>query len=304
MIRSKFLPVLILLVLANTFSYAQNTFSFQDYHFDRFSVSPAYAGFTGPIEGDVSYSKEWVGFPGSPQDISLNLDASLLKNMGVGIALGNEKTGIFQSTSFAPAYAYRLNISKNNLIALGLQAKIYMQNINTSGAQMAISDPVVSMNQNVSAITVAPGFGMVYGYKTFETGLYIANFVMNNVKLNDNINYNLVRQIQWHASCSMGLHSGITFEPAVFIVNQANKSLLYTISGFLDFMNAIWIGMSFHDGSNLGFMLGASPYENLVVQYSYEYSNSPVFQYSSGSNKISIAFVIKNKKTDEQEKNK
>jgi type IX secretion system PorP/SprF family membrane protein len=276
---------------------AQNTFSYQDYHFDRFSVSPAYAGYDGSTKGVVSYSKDWVGFPGSPQDVCLDIDASLLKNMGLGFTLENEKTGIFQNTSITPAYAYRLPISKGDLISFGLQAQIYIQTINASGARMTTTnDQVVNLNQNASAFSVIPGFAMVYQHNRLETGLSVANFVMNDLKLNDNVHYDLLRQFQLHVSYSINLLDGITAEPAVFLVNQDNKSRLYNISGYIDFLNTIWAGISFHDGSNWGIMLGGRPYEHLVIHYSYQYSTSAVFRYSSGSHEITLGYVLEGKK--------
>jgi len=282
--------------------FSQGTFSFQDYHFNRYSISPAYAGFTGSAKGIVSYSKAWIGFPGSPQDVSLNIDASILKNMGLGFALNNEITGIFQNTTITPAYAYRLAISKGNLISFGLQAQIYMQTVNASSSKLTTNDPAVNLNRNASAVSIVPGFAMVYQYNKLETGLAVANFIMNDLKLNDNVHYNLVRQLQLHASYSIDVLQGISFEPAAFLINQENKSWLYNISGCLDFMDAIWTGISFHDGSNWGVILGGRPYEHLVLHYSYQYSTSSVFRYSSGSHEISLGYILENKKQSGKKK--
>lgn len=91
--RFIFLNILFFLSLQSAVS--QPGTLYQDYVFNRFSASPAYAGQTRGIQAMVSYRKYWMGFPGTPQILSIAVDGAY-KNTGVGLILSNEKQVFFQ----------------------------------------------------------------------------------------------------------------------------------------------------------------------------------------------------------------
>ena len=66
--------------------------------FNKYSLSPAYAGFNGNTEAFIGYRQNWLGMNGAPTQSIINVNGLIQEKMGFGIAVN---TRIFENR-FSP----------------------------------------------------------------------------------------------------------------------------------------------------------------------------------------------------------
>ena len=112
---------------------------------DRFSVSPAFAGFNGNDEAFVSYRRNMLGIEGAPKNLKLDVNGDIMnQNAGYGIDITSEKAGNFTNLAASISYAYHIQISDDINLSLAVSPTILRSSYNlgkatTFGAQ---TDPV------------------------------------------------------------------------------------------------------------------------------------------------------------------
>ncbi len=98
------------------------------YILNPLTINPAYAGNRGALNIAAFYRKQWVGISGSPETMTLSVDAPLLDaKLGLGLIISNDKIGVTKETRFNTNYSYKINM-KNGILSLGLGAGIITTN--------------------------------------------------------------------------------------------------------------------------------------------------------------------------------
>src|ERR1044071_3742807 len=112
--------IFILLVLAGELS-AQHSSLTSNYLFNVFAVNPAYAGQKKALDINLFYRKQWVGFSGAPQNISI-LSSMEIKpeNLSIGMQFDNDQIGLTKTNSLKLALAYRVKIARKHTISFAL----------------------------------------------------------------------------------------------------------------------------------------------------------------------------------------
>ena len=116
-----------LLLLAGTYAAAQDPI-FSQFYAMPLQVNPGFAGSAIAPRIGAAYRNQWSGFDNAYRTYALFYEQSLDRlNSGIGFNLegDNAGDGIYKTTRISAVYAYRLNVTDNFALKLGIEAGAY-----------------------------------------------------------------------------------------------------------------------------------------------------------------------------------
>ncbi|MGY3213629.1 PorP/SprF family type IX secretion system membrane protein [Mucilaginibacter sp. HD30] len=118
--RLAFLIGLSIAILAPIKSRAQVN-NFQSvYYQNQYLSNPAMAGLDKGLVLNFAYRQQLNSLPGSAKLQNLSADYAAGNNVGIGLIVNNEKTGLINRTRILGSYAYHLPISEDSKLHFGL----------------------------------------------------------------------------------------------------------------------------------------------------------------------------------------
>lgn len=121
-----------LLLLAAVSAGAQDPI-FSQFYAMPLQLNPGFAGSAFAPRVGVAYRNQWSGFNNAYRTYAVFYEQSLEGlNSGIGFNLegDNAGDGIYKTTRISAVYAYRLNITDNLALKLGVEAGAYQTNLN------------------------------------------------------------------------------------------------------------------------------------------------------------------------------
>src|SRR5574344_196455 len=152
---------------------AQYDPSFAHYWAMEPSFNPAAAGKEAKLNINVAYAMNLAGFENNPRTMYLSADMPFffLNNYhGVGVAVINDKIGLFSHQKFALQYAYKQRLFGG---MLGIGAQLGMLSENFDGSKLNLeesSDPAFSTS-SVTGSGLDISAGLYYTHKLWYLGL-------------------------------------------------------------------------------------------------------------------------------------
>ncbi len=270
------------------------------YLINKFSLSPAYAGFTNNTELFLGFRQNWVGIAGAPQKQMLNINMPIKeKGLGLGMVINNEKMGNFSNFYFLPTLAYHQPLSSDMSINFGINAEIYRNQYNFSQAKSGTIDPLIQKLQALMGTTFNVGAGFMFQFKGLHLGVSVPRTLNSKVVYNSEVpglTYTLSRHYLAHLSYYHKINDKISVEPVVIARSTDQSPLLYEAGISAKFADRIWTNIGYRKGNDFIISAGAAISPYIAIHYSYEFSNSGLVQLSSGTHEISIGFLLKKTK--------
>jgi type IX secretion system PorP/SprF family membrane protein len=163
-------------LLAAAFSFAaqaQQDATYNMYMFNGLYINPAYAGSQDVLNVMGIFRNQWSGLDGAPRTVNASVDAPLRRDQyALGLTIMNDRLGLTNSFSTTGAFAYRIKIKGDNVIALGIQGGFtYYQNRLSEASLVDATvnntyDKAFATNQNLFLPNVGAGI-YAYGKKYF-----------------------------------------------------------------------------------------------------------------------------------------
>lgn len=266
----------------------------KEYIVNSYSLSPAYAGINGGFEAFFQHRNNLLGQIDSPTITKLSINGSVFNHVGVGLNFSEYRRGIFKTISFETSYSYQILIKEEHIISFGLSAILINNNINLASIDDLGNDPYFNFESNFGSTNVNFGAGIAYLYKGLRFGV-TAPLLLNNEVKNDGY-------VVYNTNSTIGLHAGY-----VFRYNSLSFFPMFSYHHFSDYnywegnilcklRNTVWGGLSLGKNKSVGFCLGGAPFDNLIINYSYELSGSIAKEAYSGSHELNIGVLINKKR--------
>jgi len=279
------------------------------YLLNDFSLSPAYAGSNNNVESILSYRKDWAGVTGSPESRMININGSLPNilgflpkvpsNMGLGATILSEQSGMFRSTSFSLAYAYKLKIAAIQSLRLGVSVGLVENNVDMSkiSTQQA-SDPALMAANDVRKTVFDASFGVLYQFQNLDFGITIPRLVESKVK-DDNSNsvYTMSRHYVIHTSYYFNINKNFQVKPYVIARTTGSSPFMFEVMAQVKYQKKYWIGLLYRKTS-MGMSLGGELFNMIALNYSYEFAGQGLMSQSNGTHEITLGFKIGKKDED------
>ena len=292
--------IIMLSVIINSNLLCQQIPLSKEYIVNSYSISPAYAGINGGFEAFFQHRSNLSGQVNSPEINKLSINGSVFNHFGAGLNFLEYRRGIFKTISFETSYSYQILIKKEHLISFGLSAMIIHNNINLASIDDLGDDPYFTFESNFSSTNVNFGTGIAYLYKGLRCGITAPLLLENKIKDDGYVVYNTNSTIGLHAGYVFRYNS-LSFFPMISSHHFSGYSY-WEGSILCQLRNTVWGGLSLGKNKSVGFCLGGAPFDNVILNYTYELSGSIAKDAHSGSHELNLGILI-NKKRRYKHKN-
>jgi type IX secretion system PorP/SprF family membrane protein len=267
------------------------------YMFDPLLINPAYAGNHIQLSGTAIYRNQWVNLDGAPKTFTATVHSGFYKSkVGLGIILGNDQIGIHNDFSFYGAYSYKIKLSNDGILSMGLQGgfnnlrsdynRLNLKNVN----DLNLSGVVSKINPNI-------GTGLYYSQKNFYFGFSIPQLINNKVLDQPNITVNsLSKQARYYyinTGFSKKLSNNVKWVPSTLIRFQEEAPLSFDINNTIVLYDAVGLGVSYRLKEGFVGLFELQLNENFHVGYAYDFTTSALNNFSNGSHEIMVNYRVK-----------
>ena len=302
-----FITTLICLFSTSTKIMAQESVLFSNYNQNSLFINPAYAGSNSFLEVTMGYHKQWTGVEGAPKSSILSGHAPLNDTkIGLGAMLYSNKIGFLSETGLFGSYAYKINLPKDRVFSLGVQAGLVNKSVNWSKAitydpNSTSEDPSIPRT-DISSIAPNFGFGAYYKTPKFHLGFsaprLLQNAYPNNKSIGKNINFEF-KDIYFYLNTGykIDLNSKIQATPSILLFSSLNSPTYYNLILNFRHEKGIIAGTSFRSGKYWAINMGYEFNSKFGISYSYENSFDEYKRGDHTSHEIFIVYKISLKKS-------
>ncbi|MFD2513212.1 type IX secretion system membrane protein PorP/SprF [Pontibacter locisalis] len=272
----KLLPILVLMLFCQSFSWAQQQPQFTHYGFNGMYISPAYAGITNRPELLSIYRYQWLGYDatfddgGSPRTLLLTAHTPVrLLHGGVGINLMRDKIGNTTFLTAALSYSFHVKIGENKL-GLGVQGNINNIKKGRYRANDA-GDPSVPYNSSDTKYDL--GAGLWYESETFYAGGGVTNLLKSEYEFADSAGTGSGRLLgENHIYVTAGYHFPLTRDlvatPTVLLKHDT-ETISFDAGARFTYLEKYWAGVNYRYEEAVSALVGVALLQDNALRVGY-----------------------------------
>lgn len=290
-IRKRFCLGIIILFFGINNIQAQQEPMFTQYMFNSLSINPAYAGTTESINLNTLTRLQWVGMEGSPKTFSLSAHMPIEgRKIGLGVTLVTDKIGPVNNTFFTVNYAYRLKVTDDLTLSMGLKGGINSYKVGlTDLSVIDAEDPQFQSNEKKISPNLGFGFYLYSNqyYVGFSAPKLIQTKVDDEYATDENQlkrHYFIVGGYNWQIDKDWML------KPALLTKIVGGSPVSNDITVQTLYRDWIGGGLMYRIGDALGLFVFGKVYDELKVGYGYEYSLNGLSGINSGTHEIMLTY--------------
>lgn len=283
---------------------SQNFITREHILYSELLYNPAIAGTKDDVVFVVTDKRNWIGIKDAPRTAILNIHmkaddlgfskpkkyiSNFSTNIGLGLSLYNDRNGPLSVNGIQISYAYHLLLTEETKLSMGISTKITQYSLNeTIFKAVDMDDPLISWNKiNATIPNINSGLWL-YNNKYF-TGLSFANLIDFNKQKNVIYYKENIRTLYLTGGYNIFI-SKSTLEP-VILVRYLNNNTWIDATLKYKYKNCIWLSASY-ESPNLSTICLAIKYRKYCLGYGYEYSFSPIYNYTYGNHQIFIGYNL------------
>jgi len=311
---TKALGLMLIYFFISLAAKAQQDAQFSQYIFNGLYINPAYAGYKEDIYINGFFRSQWTGLQGAPQTFSLAGDAALMDNkVGIGLLLSQDKIGAQSNLAAYANYAYKLQIgdNENSKLSFGVGLGFIQDGIDGSKLNAVQPGDTYVPVGSQSFILPDARLGALYTNEDFFAGFSVDNLVAHMIKGVKATTISVpVPEPHYYltAGAMFTLNDAIKFKPSFLIKDDLAGPTSLDINAFFLLGERIWVGSTYrtavplYNKSNLQNSLQKSnavvgmieffATERLRIGYAFDYSLTPLSNYSYGSHELSIGIYL------------
>jgi type IX secretion system PorP/SprF family membrane protein len=257
-----------------------------NYLFNTFAINPAYAGQKKALDVTLFYRKQWAGFNGSPQTISLLSSMEIKpKNLSVGLQYDNDKIGLTNTNSLKLAVAYRVKLNKKHTISFGLQPAYKRIYYDFSKIRTTYEGDAVFIANSPAINLFNTGAGVYYYSKKLFFGLSSPELVKTKAGT------------KFYEFNAMGgviikLKDNITLKPSFLVRQIKNSPIQFDLNCTAYFNDILGVGVAYRNKDAIVAYFDLSVNKKFKLGYAYDYSIGPLRRYNSGTHEIMLNYFF------------
>jgi type IX secretion system PorP/SprF family membrane protein len=265
--------------------------------------NPAYAGANGHVNAYVVRGQRYMGFGTGAINNSLSIDGDFfVKNLGVGLLVGNQSIGIFNQLNAVLSLAYKINFGEEHNLRFGVSGGYMDNRLRTSEINvMQVNDPYILGMSNYSP-SYNFNFGLAYQWKGLKIGLSVPQLIGNKVKFvkgGTRGYYTLARHFMGTVSYDFKFKNvdGLTLTPYFLARYVIGAPFQYNATARIDYEKIGWFSATYKSDYSVQFNLGFHILKCLHIGYSYELVIGSFKNYYTGVNhEFLLGYTFRQKK--------
>ncbi len=273
-------------------AHAQQIPQYSQYILNKYVINPASAGSENYFTGQTNYRSQWEGIKDAPTTYILSANGPISnQNMGIGGYMFTDITGPTRRSGFSLSYAYHIKLSQTLKLSLSVNAGILQYGVDGSEITFDRPDNVGSAFIENNLLPDA-GFSFYLYHKKFFLGGSAPQLIRNEIKFDNSIGVQqgtLENHFFLMGGYQAELGEDFTLEPSFLLKYISPVPLQYeaTLRGL--YKENYWLGVSYRQDAALSLLIGITLQETLSLGYSYDFIQSDIANYSTGSNEIMLS---------------
>lgn len=293
----RFLPLLIFVIECTTVS-AQQAATYAQYMFNGLAINPAYAGSHEVLSATALVRFQNVGLEGAPKTQTFTLHSPLLnKRVGLGLLAIRDEIGVITQTGIHFSYAYRIPVSKNATLSMGLQGGVGFYDANYTQLEVPpTNDPV--FQQNIHEVRPNIGAGVYLYARDYYVGLsapHLVNNVFDRGEQFETVYQN--KPILLTAGYIFSIHRLLKLKPSFLLKILDDRPVEFDLNANMLLDEVLWVGLSYKSTKTISIILQAQLTDQIQFGYSYQITAGPIRVVELGSHEVMLNYRFKyNKK--------
>jgi type IX secretion system PorP/SprF family membrane protein len=288
--------VFLLLVSSGASVSAQQEPQYTQYMFNTMSVNPGYAGTRDALNVVLLSRHQWAGLEGAPRTYDFSVHTPINNyNMGLGFSMVTDNFGPVNNLFLNVSYAYRVQISSNTTLSMGIRGGLFNYHVNLSGLNTDMSDPAFQKDLE-QRFKPSAGAGLYLYSDNFYLGLSAPRLIETDLEGNQTTT-GTVSELQRHYYFMTGLvigrQSTIKFKPSFIARAVEGAPFSSEITGQLIFNDALWAGASYRFNQAIGLLAGLQISPQLMIGYSFDFPVSELKPFDTGTHEVVISYDFK-----------
>lgn len=272
--------------------------------------NPAFVGSRDVASFTALYRNQWAGFEGAPTSATLSFQSPFLnERVGMGVTVAHNTQGITKSWFTSLAYSYKVPLTDDVAVRLGLQASLKYLGIDFSDDRVVLSaldDPSISTGEMNQEYLINVGAGAYFTFKeVFYLGLAVPQIYPNDFAINPTNSIAATNRPHFYLNAGANLKytEKITFSPNILVKYVENAPIDFDVNANLIFNQKFLTGVSYRTGGNSGgesvdFLLMYQITPQLGAGMAYDLTLSKIKNYSSGTYEILLRYDLGREITD------
>lgn len=288
------LPMLILFASS---AFAQQDPIYSQYMNNLLSVNPSYAGVGRTTNITALHRAQWINLDGSTQTSSLTFTLPLdSMHVGTGVDFIYDHTRPVTTSGFFVNYAYRINVTPNSELSLGLKAGFnFMQTRLTELDRYDEDDAYIIGYGDFDRFMPNFGVGLYYTTENFDFGFSIPRIIENRYNKNaDEYNADSREERYYfiNGTYRYPLSPKILLKPAVGILMTKGAPVTADLDLAIGALDRFWIGAMYRISDAVGGYVQVK-FENVKFGFAYDYSHSRLRYHQNGTFEFMLQYEIR-----------
>ena len=277
--------------------------------FNRFNLSvfnPAFAGVEGPAI-NLNTRAQWIGIEDAPLTNYLIVHFPEKKNATLGLTIQNDRVFVENKTLLTLDYSYRLQLSDNSNLSLGLKAGGMFFNVDTNNIPRIYTTPNQSVSSLGNYFSPVLGVGLSFISKNIFLGV-AAPGLLNKIGLNKNSDWELTSRdftyLHLSGGFNLNLSDKFTVRPSVnYRSIPVGPNLINSILE-IDYSDRFSLGSLFTNNNTIGAFFKLKSKKGFHIGYGYEFlSGNNRQSLSNSTHELMLRIDLKKKNNTEVNKN-
>ena len=277
--------------------------------FNKFNLSvfnPAFTGVEGPAI-NINTRAQWIGIEDAPLTNYLVVHFPEKKNATLGLTIQNDRVFVENKTLLTLDYSYRLQLSENSNLSMGLKAGGMFFNVDTNNIPRIYTTPNQSVSSLGNYFTPVLGVGLSFISKNIFLGV-AAPGLLNKIGLNKNTDWELTSRdftfLHLSGGFNLNLSDKFTVKPSVnYRTIPVGPNLINSILE-IDYNDSFSLGSLFTNNNTIGAFFKLKSKKGFHIGYGYEFlSGNDRQSLSNSTHELMLRIDLKRKNNSEVSKN-
>jgi len=287
---------LILLLLLTLRTEAQQDPMFTQYNFNIQTFNPAYVG-TWENAGFLILGRhQWIGMSGAPTTYTLSFQTPVkFQNFALGMNVIADKVGMEKRLGANFDYSYRLRMTNNTNLRLGIKGGVTTYTNNLSEYTGYPGDPADPMFMTDIETKFMPNFGVgaFLSNEIYYVGISSPKILKTKFK-NNHSNFSTTAELR-HFFLIGGyvfeVSDYLKFKPTFLARTVWGTSTVFDVTANFLLGEKVWLGANYRTGDSFGFV-GQWIFENLRLGYGFDYTTTPLQSFHHATHEVMVSYEL------------
>ncbi|MCV9385427.1 PorP/SprF family type IX secretion system membrane protein [Reichenbachiella ulvae] len=295
-------PLLLLWLASASNLYAQDQRVYSQFFMNPYVLNSAYAGSAGYTTIYGVHRQQWIGLEGAPMNSHVSFHTPLESNFSIGAFAYNDNVDAINSSGAKITGGYLMELDRRNrsYIRFGLSV-----GGGYSGYDIeAGNDPTLLALTGTNTSYVTADVGLSYYFRDFNVGLSIPNLIGRDVVSPDafsSVQLKPWENIMINANYRFLLNKSLAIEPHLIYRFSLVNMPQYEAAVMAHLGHIVWAGLSYREDLSMAALFGIKIQERYAIGFSYEYGNTELEGYSSGTLEVSLGINVGDKKKKQKQ---